>query len=102
VFEAFAGDSKMDALLHGHSYSGHACGASAGVSALSIFSNPALNPALAPGGGRLKELWPTRLVDQLSHTHGVENVVALGKPETCACSIFHIARHDILILKESV
>jgi len=69
----------MDALLHGHSYSGHPVGASAGVSALSIFANPALNPALEPSGGRLRELWPAPMVHQLSNTPGVESVIAIGE-----------------------
>ena len=79
VFDAFQGESKLDALLHGHSYSGHAAGASAGVAALQIFSQPSLNPAMQPGGGRLKQLWPTDLVQQLSHSPRVESVIALGE-----------------------
>ena len=79
VFDAFQGESKLDALLHGHSYSGHAAGASAGVAALQIFSQPSLNPAMEPGGGRLKQLWPTDLVHQLSHSPRVECVIALGE-----------------------
>ena len=79
VFDAFQGESKLDALLHGHSYSGHAAGASAGVAALQIFSQPSLNPAMQPGGGRLKQLWPTDLVHQLSCSPRVESVIALGE-----------------------
>ena len=46
VFDAFGGAAKMDALLHGHSYSGHAIGLSAAAAALAIFNDPAANPAL--------------------------------------------------------
>ncbi len=80
VFEAFQGDSKLQALLHGHSYSGHAAGASAGVAALQIFSDANLNPALAPSGDRLQQLWRKDLVDQLSHLPAVRHVVHMGNP----------------------
>lgn len=76
----FDSDSKLEALLHGHSYSGHAAGASAGVAALEIFSRPDLNPALLPDGSRLKELWSVDLVTRLSHTPGVKYVVPIGEP----------------------
>ena len=46
VFDAFGGAAKTDALLHGHSYSGHAIGLSAAAAALAIFDDPAANPAL--------------------------------------------------------
>lgn len=46
VFAAFAGAAKTDALLHGHSYSGHAIGLSAAAAALEIYTDPAANPAL--------------------------------------------------------
>ncbi|KAK9827392.1 hypothetical protein WJX81_006165 [Elliptochloris bilobata] len=46
VFDAFAGAAKTDALLHGHSYSGHAIGLSAAAAALEIYADPAANPAL--------------------------------------------------------
>jgi len=62
----------MDALLHGCSYSGGTMGAFAGASALSIFANPALNPAFEPSGGPLRELWHAPMVHQLSDTPGVE------------------------------
>lgn len=78
VYEAFQGESKLQALLHGHSYSGHVAGASAGVAALRIFADPELNPAQRPGGGQLQELWPSELVHRISHLPAVDSVVALG------------------------
>lgn len=77
VFEAFLGPNKLDGLLHGHSYSGHCAGASAGCAALKIFSNPKLNPALGSDGS-LKILWPPDLVHEISHNEKVASVVALG------------------------
>lgn len=45
VFEAFKSLSKVDALLHGHSYSGYPIGCAAAVEALRLMSGPQ-NPAL--------------------------------------------------------
>ena len=45
VFEAFKSSSKVDALLHGHSYSGYPIGCAAAVEALRLMSSPQ-NPAL--------------------------------------------------------
>ena len=45
VFEAFRSPSKVDALLHGHSYSGYPIGCAAAVEALGLMSSPQ-NPAL--------------------------------------------------------
>lgn len=38
------GDTKAQALLHGHSYSAHPIGCAAGVAALQLYSDPQLNP----------------------------------------------------------
>lgn len=48
VFKAFKGDSKLQALLHGHSYSAHAIGCQAGAVALGLLTDPASNPNLNP------------------------------------------------------
>ena len=45
VFEAFKTSSKVDALLHGHSYSGYPIGCAAAVEALRILGSPQ-NPSL--------------------------------------------------------
>ena len=37
VFEAFEGDSKLDALLHGHSYTAHAVGCQVATAALQLY-----------------------------------------------------------------
>lgn len=46
VFQAFQGDSKAYALLHGHSYTAHPLGCAAAVQALETFTNPEMNPNL--------------------------------------------------------
>lgn len=45
VFDAFSSASKLDALLHGHSYSGYPIGCAAAVAALGLISGPQ-NPSL--------------------------------------------------------
>ena len=37
VFQAFLGPSKLDALLHGHSYAGNPIGCAVALEAMSIY-----------------------------------------------------------------
>ncbi|CAA6672207.1 unnamed protein product [Spirodela intermedia] len=78
IFEAFSGDSKAEALLHGHSYSAHPMGCSAATKAIQWFKDPSTNPNLEGGGESLKELWDGELVRQVSSHFAVRRVVALG------------------------
>ena len=83
VFDAFQDSSKLKALLHGHSYTAHAIGCSAGVTALELYLNPETNPNLQPASGFedqpcLQQLWDVDLVNQLSKHDRVHKVVALG------------------------
>lgn len=78
IFEAFVGDSKLKALLHGHSYSAHAIGCSAAVDSIKWFSNPKTNINLIHGTELLRELWNLELVRKISSHHAVQRVVALG------------------------
>ena len=100
VFDAFTGASKLEALLHGHSYAGNAIGCAVASEALDIFSsNPnmqsrawgrhlglgvspeeAPGPAPAPAQERMVELWDPSLVAALSFHPQVTRVVALGMP----------------------
>ena len=54
VFDSFRGDSKLQALLHGHSYSAHAIGCQAAAAALSLLTDPASNPNLRPDSFAVK------------------------------------------------
>lgn len=78
VFESFKGHSKLLALLHGHSYSGHAVGCQAAVTSLQWFRNPKTNPNLLPCKMRLVELWEPDIVAELSAHPAVQRVIALG------------------------
>ncbi|EMS50925.1 Biotin synthase [Triticum urartu] len=55
VFEAFKSDSKLTALLHGHSYTAHAMGCSAAVKAIQWFRDPSTNSNLDFDRMKLKE-----------------------------------------------
>lgn len=79
IFEAFEGDSKSSALLHGHSYTAHPIGCAAALHALSIFSNPDSNPNLEPDGSQcLSSLWNNENVRIISSLPGVHGAYALG------------------------
>lgn len=78
VFEAFKSDSKLTALLHGHSYTAHAMGCSAAVKAIQWFRDPSTNSNLDFDCMKLKELWDGTLVNQLSSLPNVKRIVSLG------------------------
>lgn len=70
VFSAFEGDSKTEALLHGHSYSGHAIGCAAGVEAMRQYEGLV--------EGKTREYWDEAGAGDLSCAEGVESVVVVG------------------------
>ncbi|KAL6774602.1 BIO1 [Auxenochlorella protothecoides x Auxenochlorella symbiontica] len=83
VFEAFKGESKLDALLHGHSYTAHPTGCAAALAALAAYASPALNPnagALAGAAARRLPLtlWGEAAAAELSRLPGVAGVTTLG------------------------
>ncbi|XP_020227433.1 bifunctional dethiobiotin synthetase/7,8-diamino-pelargonic acid aminotransferase, mitochondrial isoform X2 [Cajanus cajan] len=78
VFDSFMGDSKLKALLHGHSYSAHAMGCAAAVKSIQWFKDPCSNPNITSDGRLLRELWDDTLVHRISSHPTVQRVVALG------------------------
>ncbi|XP_058755047.1 bifunctional dethiobiotin synthetase/7,8-diamino-pelargonic acid aminotransferase, mitochondrial [Vicia villosa] len=78
VFDSFLGDSKLKALLHGHSYSAHAMGCMAAVKSIQWFKDPLSNPNIASEGRLLRELWNDKLVLKISSHSAVQRVVVLG------------------------
>lgn len=78
VFDSFIGDSKLKALLHGHSYSAHAMGCAAAVKSIQWFKDPCSNPNITSEGRLLRELWDDKMVHRISSYPAVERVVALG------------------------
>ncbi|GAA0169960.1 transaminase [Lithospermum erythrorhizon] len=77
VFTAFAGDSKLKALLHGHSYSAHAMGCAAAAKSIKWFKDPSTNLNLN-SEMRLRELWDADLVHQISCHPSIRRVFQLG------------------------
>ncbi|KAJ7979489.1 Bifunctional dethiobiotin synthetase/7,8-diamino-pelargonic acid aminotransferase, mitochondrial [Quillaja saponaria] len=78
VFDSFIGDSKLKALLHGHSYSAHAMGCTAAAKSIKWFKDPSTNPNITSEGRLLRELWDEKLVHQISSHPAVQRVVTLG------------------------
>ncbi|CAH9090085.1 unnamed protein product [Cuscuta europaea] len=109
VFEAFLGDSKLEGLLHGHSYTAHALGCTAAVKSIRWFKDCKTNPNLACGGRLLKEMWDENIVRQISLLPAISRVVALGTlcaielqvesssagyASRCASNLLHKLRDD--------
>ncbi|KAK7329822.1 hypothetical protein VNO77_24002 [Canavalia gladiata] len=78
VFDSFIGDSKLEALLHGHSYSAHAMGCAAAVKSIQWFKDPCSNPNITSEERLLRELWDDKLVCQISSHPAIQRVVTLG------------------------
>ncbi|KAK7265291.1 hypothetical protein RJT34_32909 [Clitoria ternatea] len=78
VFDSFIGDSKLKALLHGHSYSAHAMGCTAAVKSIQWFKDPCSNPNINSETGLIRELWDNKMIHQISSHPAVQRVVALG------------------------
>ncbi|XP_041990774.1 bifunctional dethiobiotin synthetase/7,8-diamino-pelargonic acid aminotransferase, mitochondrial-like [Salvia splendens] len=85
TFEAFTGDSKLKALLHGHSYSAHAIGCAAAVKSIQWFKDCNTNINLIPESRLLQEVWDAELVVRISLLPAVHRVVSLGT--LCAIEI---------------
>ncbi|EYU42431.1 hypothetical protein MIMGU_mgv1a0184291mg, partial [Erythranthe guttata] len=78
VFEAFTGESKLKALLHGHSYSAHAMGCAAAVKSIKWFKDSKTNMNMISESRLLQELWNEEIVLQISLLPAVHRVLALG------------------------
>ncbi|OEL16248.1 Bifunctional dethiobiotin synthetase/7,8-diamino-pelargonic acid aminotransferase, mitochondrial [Dichanthelium oligosanthes] len=78
VFKSFKSDSKLTALLHGHSYTAHAMGCTAALKAIQWYQDPSANLNLDTNHMKLKELWDGALVKQLSSLPNVKRVVSIG------------------------
>jgi dethiobiotin synthetase/adenosylmethionine--8-amino-7-oxononanoate aminotransferase len=72
VFAAFLGNTRADALLHGHSYSAYPAGCAAANAALALYES------LTPAKTRVFDHLLAESVQQLSAKPGVSGVTALG------------------------
>ncbi|KAA8499953.1 Bifunctional dethiobiotin synthetase/7,8-diamino-pelargonic acid aminotransferase, mitochondrial [Porphyridium purpureum] len=75
VFESFAGDLKAQALLHGHSYSGHVIGCAAAVHSLQQYEKM---PTFDAHKRCFGAFWDEAVVRDISVSPGVRGVVAIG------------------------
>uniref|UniRef100_A0A0D3C975 Uncharacterized protein n=1 Tax=Brassica oleracea var. oleracea TaxID=109376 RepID=A0A0D3C975_BRAOL len=78
LFDSFSGDPKLQALLHGHSYSAHAMGCATAAKAIEWFKDPETSHNIIPQRGILRELWDEELVQQISCHSAVQRVVVIG------------------------
>ncbi|KAI4914210.1 hypothetical protein J4E85_010722 [Alternaria conjuncta] len=89
IFEAFLGDEKSEALLHGHSYTAHAVGCHVANTSLDIMEklnlgherNLVENKAKMASSGssnRVWSIWSDSFVGNISNHERVEYVNALG------------------------
>ncbi|KAH8917667.1 PLP-dependent transferase [Atractiella rhizophila] len=78
VFDAFKGEKKEDALLHGHSYTAHPIGCQVAERALKILDSFEFKKEKKEWGSSAWSLWEKDFVIQLSKRDGIENVMALG------------------------
>ncbi|KAL5775185.1 hypothetical protein ACOSP7_012742 [Xanthoceras sorbifolium] len=78
VFDSFVGDSKLKALLHGHSYSAHAMGCAAAAKSIKWFKDPQTNVNIISEQKLLRELWDLELVQQISSHPAIRRMVTLG------------------------
>lgn len=94
VFDSFGGPSKVQALLHGHSYTAYPLGCTAAATSLDILQSAKLNPNLCtpevPGRcqsagqpcekpcGRLLPLWDEPRVQAVSKLPQVKRALVLG------------------------
>ncbi|KAG5220851.1 onanonoxo-7-onima-8-eninoihtemlysoneda [Salix suchowensis] len=87
IFQTFLGDSKADALLHGHSYTAHPIGCAVANETLKIIQELSTsehwitakeNWSQASGSSRIWSLWDRNFVMELSRMGVVKEVMAMG------------------------
>lgn len=88
IFNAFYGDDKADALLHGHSYTAYPVGCEVANETLNIVSKMADSAAWADAKGQWKgadaqaanvwSFWAPEFIDALSKCDAIGEVMTLG------------------------
>ena len=87
VFNAFLGDTKTDALLHGHSYTAHAVGCNVALESLKTLMGMDSGETWKPFkdswsagcvANRAWSMWSKRFVEAVSFKASVDHVIALG------------------------
>lgn len=75
VFDSFLGDSTREALLHGHSYTGHPLGCAAAIESLRQYRE---SPRFNADEKRFDEYWDEAHARELSALSNVEAVTVIG------------------------
>lgn len=82
IYESFLSDHKVDALLHGHSYTANPIGCSVANKALELVERRVGEGKWADEmndwDGPVWSLWSRQFVDAISRREGVEGAMAMG------------------------
>jgi dethiobiotin synthetase/adenosylmethionine--8-amino-7-oxononanoate aminotransferase len=88
IFDAFMGDTKLQALLHGHSYTAYPIGCAAAVTSLDLLTSSDHNTNLCTPSkckcdcsqpcGRLLEIWDDKEATSLSNHPLVSRAAVIG------------------------
>eukprot|EP00948_MAST-09A_sp_MAST-9A-sp1_P001355 g1355.t1 len=84
VYRSFYGDTKAEALLHGHSYTANAVGCQAALAALTMYKTKNANENIASenlsnsSGSLMNDYWPVTDVEDISRHKCVEKAWACG------------------------
>lgn len=75
VFEGFLGESKREALLHGHSFTANPIGCAAALESLAVYKDAGLS---AHSEHPTRVYWDDELARDISELDGIDNVTNLG------------------------
>jgi len=85
IFGAFLSDRKVDALLHGHSYTANPIGCAVALKALQMIEDADAKDAWAApradwgvGASGRWSFWRSQFVDAVSRVPGVKGAMAMG------------------------
>lgn len=111
IFDVFASSTeKQHALLHGHSYTAHPIGCAVAAETLDMLSEMVDEKVWAAhqdAWGSAWSMWDRAFVEQLSHTPGIDSVMALGTvmkltlPDTAAGYASNVSDHLVQSLRKA-
>jgi dethiobiotin synthetase/adenosylmethionine--8-amino-7-oxononanoate aminotransferase len=81
IFNSFLSDKKVDALLHGHSYTANPIGCSVALKAIEMVENKTWDEERAlwkDEGGERWSFWSEEFVKTISRLNGVKGSMAMG------------------------
>jgi dethiobiotin synthetase/adenosylmethionine--8-amino-7-oxononanoate aminotransferase len=79
IFASFLSDKKVDALLHGHSYTANPIGCSVAFKAIEMMESKTWDEERALWGGADRwSFWSERFISQASTLPGIKGTMAMG------------------------